>query len=570
MGLLALAGVVSGMGDGLGKAAATAGTFLSASALQEQREKMELRRMELMEGNAAAREQRGYAHSEKLATDAQANARAMQRETIAHADRSQDKTLAHADTTLDRTQGFTREENDKTRGEHKADRSQAMEIANLTLAQGDERLKADKEHHAATIKIAQAQIDAAKEKSTLMPMSDGTIYRVNAQGEVVGKALDPDTGKPLAGTKDLPATTKLLVEVNKVMIQQKGEQLKNTSLLPEERSVINAEMTRLKGDIETLLGRAPVKSGATQIIDPAATITAPDTLTAKGGPAKPAPGADEYLAQKRQEADQRTAALKGATQQAGQAAMDAENPGAVASTAPMPEQAPPSTPAAPPQVAKMERQRPTMQQPGEPSPPSGLMAAAARPPQPPPPAPPQTAALPRELPRAAAPPPAVAGKPPMAEPDIIDPNGPPDPLATDKPATLPRELERAAPPSGLLAASKKPIAEPPMTDPDGPPVDRPAGLKPAANPTGKQLTQSDLIKLLTIEQKEKIVDMQKRVRSDGVKVQPATEQRFRSLLIEIYGPILQKSGYTPAELVENIDSLMDTMLPERTKRKDRK
>lgn len=566
MGLLALAGMVSGAGDGLGKAAATAGTFLSASALQEQREKMELRRMELMEVNADAREQRGYAHSEKLAADAQANARTMQQETIAHAERAQDKTLAHADTTLDRTQGFTREENEKTRDEHKADRSQALEIANMTLAQGDERLKADKEHHAATIKIAQAQIDAGKEKATLMPMSDGTIYRVNAQGEVIGKALDPDTGKPLAGTKDLPATTKLLVEVNKVMIQQKGEQLKNTSLLPEERSAINAEMTRLKGDIETLLGRAPVKSGPTQIVDPAATIKAPDTLTAKGGPPKPAPGADEYLAQKRQESEQRAATLKGSTQQAGQAAMDAEKPGAVAATAPMTDPAQPSDPAAPPQVAKMERQVPRMQQPGEPSPPSGLMAAAARPPQPPPPAPPQTAALPRELPRAAAPPPAVASKPPMAEPDIIDPNGPPDPLAYDKPANLPRELERAAPPSGLMAAAQKPTAEPPA--PKNEP--KPAGLQPAANPVGKPLTQSDLMKLITPEQKAAIVDMQKRVRSDGTKTKPATEQALQGLLVKIYGPILKESGYTPAELVENIDSLMDTLLPERTKRKDRK
>lgn len=555
--------MLSGLGQGLGEAAKTGMNVVGASMLQRERNEMEMRKAALLETSANAREQRGYAHSEKLAQDAQANARTMQKETIAHADRAQDKTLAHDDDKLGRTQDFTREENDKTREQHRADQLQAKDIAEKTLAQGDERLKNDKEYHSASIRIAQGQLDAAKDKATLMPMSDGSIYRVDAQGKVLGKALDPETGKPLQGTKDLPATTKLLVEVNKTMIQQLGEQLKNQSLLPEERSTISAQMTRLKGDIESLLGRAPVKSGAAQIIDPAATTPAPDTLTAKGGPAKPAPGAEDYLAQKRQEAAQRAAAIKGETQKAGQAAMDAESPGAVASQAPAPE-SPTPTPAAPAKVAKMERQIPKMQQPGEPGEPSGLLAAA-RTPQPPPPAPPQTSAVPRELPRAAAPT-AVASKPPMAEPDIIDPNGPPDPLASDKPASLPRELERAAPPTGLMAAAQKPTAEPPA--PKSEP--KPAGLQPAANPVRKALTQSDLQKLLTVEQKEAIVDMQKRVRSDGINVQPATEQKFRSLLINIYGPILQQSGYTPAELVENIDSLMDTLLPERTKRKDRK
>lgn len=567
MGILALAGVMSGAGEGLGKAASTAGTFLSASALQEQREKMELRRMELMEGNAVAREQRGYAHSEQLAKDAQANARGMHQETIAHAERSQDKTLTHADKTLEATQSFTKGENDKTREQHREDQTQARLIAERTLANAEAGTENTREHQEATERIARAQLAATRERATLMPMSDGTIYRVDAQGKVVGKALDPDTGKPLQGTKDLPATTKLLVEVNKVMIQQKGEQLKNTSLLPEERTAINSEMNRLKGDIETLLGRAPVKSGSTQIVDPAATIQAPDTITAKGGPAKPAPGAEDYLAQKRQEAEQRAAALKGTTQQEGQAAMDAERPGAIASTAPAPNETQPAAPPTSSQVAKMERQAPRrMQQPGEASEPSGVITAV----KPPPPSAPRTAAIPRELPRASAPT-AIASKPPMPEPDILDPNGPADPFASNQAPNLPRELPRATPPSGVLAATK-PVTEPEMTDPNGPSVEPPArtGLQPASNPIRKPLTQSDLMKLITPEQKEAIVDMQKRVRSDGVKVKPATEQALQGLLVKIYGPILQQSGYTPAELVENIDSLMDTLLPERTKRKDRK
>lgn len=543
--------MLSGLGQGLGEAAKTGMNVVGASMLQRERNEMEMRKAALLETSANAREQRGYAHSEKLAQDAQANARTMQKETIAHADRAQDKTLAHDDDKLGRTQDFTREENDKTREQHRADQLQAKDIAEKTLAQGDERLKNDKEYHSASIRIAQGQLDAAKDKATLMPMSDGSIYRVDAQGKVLGKALDPETGKPLQGTKDLPATTKLLVEVNKTMIQQLGEQLKNQSLLPDERSTISAQMTRLKGDIESLLGRAPVKSGATQIIDPAATVQAPDATTAKGDKPAPAPkekiGLAGYLEENRDKLDSYLASLpKGPGDDVAGGYVDEKRAELQARADAIRKQGG-TAPTPPTQTASLTDPA---------SPPSGLLAAAASP---------QPAATPRELPRAAAPP-AAASRPPMAEPDIIDPNGPPDPLASDKPANLPRELERAAPPTGLMAAAQKPTAEPPA--PKSEP--KPAGLQPAANPVRKALTQSDLQKLLTVEQKEAIVDMQKRVRSDGINVQPATEQKFRSLLINIYGPILQQSGYTPAELVENIDSLMDTLLPERTKRKDRK
>lgn len=540
MGMLAVAGMLSGMGEAAGRAAHQYANVVGASQLQKERNDLEMQRQALMEERADAREARSQAFQ-----------RGLQQERLGADMLNRTLEREHADRTLDKTQGFTAGENEKTRGQHREDQAQALSIAKATLAQGDARLANDKEHQAATVKLAQAQLDAAKDKATLQPLADGTFMRVNAQGDVLGRAMDPDTHKPLQGTKDLPATTKLLVDINKTMIQFKGEQLKNPSLLPDERSVINADIDHLKQNVEHLLGFAPEKKGPVEIIDPAAKKPDATETTIAKPPPTPAPGAEEYLAQLRQQADQRAAALKSNTQQQGQAAMEAGSPPA-----------------------------------------SGT----------------QTAAMPRELPRAAAPSGMLAKVDPMQQ------------FASDQPANVPRELDRATPqpaapiakepeivdpkqaelqarttpgqpgatfpltgqePKGMLAR----VQEPPITDPNGPTVEpdpldldgkqasaeaSPPGLRPAANPVRKPLSESDLKKLLTPEQKEAIVNMQRRVRSDGTKIKPATEQALQGLLVKIYGPILQQSGYTPAELVENIDSLMDTLLPERKNRKDRK
>lgn len=551
MGLLALAGMVSGAGEGLRKAAESGMQFIGTSALQEQREKMELRRIQLMEDNAAAREQRGYAHSERLASDAQANARSMQQQGFAQSDK-----------TLDKTQDFTSKENQLSREEHRADQAQARLIAERTLANAEAGTEYTREHQEATERIARAQLAAAKAEATLMPLADGSLMRVNAQGEILGKAMDPETGKPLQGTRDLPATTKLLVEVNKTMIQQKGEQLRNPSLLPEERNAINVEMTRLKGDIETLLGRVPDKPGATHIVDPAATIKAPETLAAKAGTTTPAPDADEYLLQMRQQTEQRAGKMKAATQRAGQAAMDAENLGAVAATSPILESEPPSTPPAPPRVAKMERQILRMQEPGEPSKPSSLLAAAQNPQSSTSADTSQAAALPPEMPRAATPT-NMASMLPMEEPDIIDPSGPADPFVSNQAADVPRELQRAVPRTGLIARSKPQMPEPSVTDLDGPPVEPEATTGRASQQKRRALMPNDLQSLLTTAQKEAIVNMQRRVRSRGIEEKPATSGQLQDLLIKVLGPIYRSNGEGPGELAEGVNQMMKALLPEK-------
>ncbi len=538
MGLLALAGMVSGAGKALSKAASQATDIYGSSMLHKERDKMEMRRLQLMEDNQNTREQRGYAHTEAM----QAGQQVFLRD-------QQNAEFAHASSALDKTQGFTRDENDKTRQQHREDQLQAKAIADATLAQGDARLANDKEHQAATSRLAEAKLAAEANKEDLKPLGDGTFMRLNANGRPIGIAMDPNTGKPLQGPKDLPAMTKLMVDINKTMIQFKGEQLKNPSLLPDERNAINADIDRLKQNTERLLGMAPEKKGPVEIIDPSTKTTR----------RTPATGAEEYLAQMRQQADQRAAAMKSRTQQQAQAAMDADKPGMAAATTPLPE--PPTQ--MPGAITAMERQIPrAMQAPGDVSVPTGMVAKlnplkqfeTDRP-----------AKVPRELDRAT-PQPAT----PVAQsPEFVDPK-----QAELQARTTPGQPGATFPltgqePKGMLAR----VQEPPITDPNGPPVEpdpldadgkqASADGTPASRPTGRALTPKQLTNLLTTEQKTAIADMRERVLKPGISERPATPGQLQDLVIKTYGPIFRENGQSPAELADFVEEMMKTLLPGR-------
>ena len=105
-----MTGVLSGFGKGAQKGLETFQSYVNTSALQEERNKLELERLRLTEGYAAAREQRGYAHAEQLQkqgfehaeqleTGRRGHAEAMtgmeitSREAIAEQDRAQRKAL---------------------------------------------------------------------------------------------------------------------------------------------------------------------------------------------------------------------------------------------------------------------------------------------------------------------------------------------------------------------------------------------------------------------------------------------------------------------------------------------
>ena len=159
----------------------------------------------------------------------------------------------------------------------------------------------------------------------------------------------------------------------------------------------------------------------------------------------------------------------------------------------------------------------------------------------------------------------MASKPPMAEPDIIDPNGPPDPLVSNQAQNVPRAMARSTSPStGVLAAAKRPaMAEPPMTDPNGPPVepDQAPAATPASQSTGRVLTPKQLTNLLTTDQKIAIAVMRERVLKPGTTDKPATPGQLQNLLIKTYGPIFRENGQSPAELADFIEQMMGVLIP---------
>lgn len=81
VGLL-LAGAVSGAGRGVQKGLETFQANVGMSALQQERHELELERLRLTEGYAAAREQRGYEHAENLAQQQIEAQKAMHQESL--------------------------------------------------------------------------------------------------------------------------------------------------------------------------------------------------------------------------------------------------------------------------------------------------------------------------------------------------------------------------------------------------------------------------------------------------------------------------------------------------------
>ena len=82
VGLL-MSGMASGLGKGVQKGLENYQSYLGASQLAEERNKMEMERLRLTEGFAADREQRGYVHAEK-----------QQKQGFEHAEAQTDKTMA--------------------------------------------------------------------------------------------------------------------------------------------------------------------------------------------------------------------------------------------------------------------------------------------------------------------------------------------------------------------------------------------------------------------------------------------------------------------------------------------
>lgn len=589
MGLLTLAGMVSGAGEGLSKAASQTMAVYSEFALREERDKMEMRRQQLLESHALAREQRGYEHAEKMQAGQQAFARGQQQEQFGQ--RQVEATLSRQQQEDQAKRERERQRNpDEIAADAAADKAKFEAGANTRTAKRTEEAQSEIDHtdllvNSPTYLQSQQALAAAKESPSQKIEAaiktfqlEGSREEKRFQEDYVKAVQSGDKKKIDSAKRAYEAFAQKPWEADKVDAANVTAGLKEASIevtrlqsmmkdappgSPEaqvlQRRLSNAEAAHDAYDVRLrqLTGTKPkTDKGALQIVDPAAK----STLTQE-------PGVEEYLAQMRQQTAQRAAALKSATQQAGQAAMEAERPGMAAATVP------PIQPASPPiePRARMERQvPPRMQQPGEASDPTGIIAfvrpkrsVKSHPPTP----------LPRELPR--------------VETQGSAPVDPMTAFATTQPANVPRELPQATSPKGIIAA----VREPGIIDPDGTQAAN-DGTEPA--PTdfdGQQATQDAIVtnagtqsqsagrritrpispdnlrSLLTTDQKLAIARMQERVLKPGKTEKPATPGQLQDLLIKVLGPIYRDNGQGPGDLAEGVNQMMKTLLPERTTRR---
>jgi len=110
-------------------------------------------------------------------------------------------------------------------------------------------------HNKASEVIQRAQAGEWRQHVTLLPQADGTFARVKADGTILGQAIDPTTNKPLQGTKDVAASTKILMEGN---TKRMGylENDYHTEINPVVKQAIRTQIDALQNYNEVLAGKA--------------------------------------------------------------------------------------------------------------------------------------------------------------------------------------------------------------------------------------------------------------------------------------------------------------------------
>jgi hypothetical protein len=124
----------------------------------------------------------------------------------------------------------------------------------LDRAQDNARADRAEDRQGQILALQKEQFSLLKSGAKLQPLADGRFARIDASGKVLGYAKDPATGQDLMGPKDLSAATKLLVEVNKGMIEANNKRLKD-SYDPAEQQRIAEENKLLKAEIDSLIGK---------------------------------------------------------------------------------------------------------------------------------------------------------------------------------------------------------------------------------------------------------------------------------------------------------------------------
>lgn len=252
MGKLATAGMISGLGQGLEKGLNTMQGLMGQSMLQEERNKMELQRLQLTEQYASEREARGYAHSEALAKGQQAHAERLQDRGFTHAEAMTGQQISSAESIA----AGNRESSERIHKDEGESRERTEQMKDKT----EQRKVAATEQHYKDWKEVYSKI--ASGKGTAHDFKQAEIYE------------------------------RFLTEQSKAI----RDQLKDPLADPKEKERLQAQLEGLDVDLREVLGmKQRAKQPSTEIVDPFKQKQAPGEAAAMpppGGmiqtPAKPA------------------------------------------------------------------------------------------------------------------------------------------------------------------------------------------------------------------------------------------------------------------------------------------
>lgn len=386
------AAMASGLGKGLGDAAQNGMQLVGYSLLQRERQAMEERRQMLMEQAAAAREQRGYAHAEKMQASNQDFQRGLIQEQRGSDILKTDLEHRYQSGEKAAERDFTSTENARNRESNAQIHDQANETTqrgqDITAEHGKATIETTKrgqdltaEHGKESLEVQRRGQNITEQHGKDVVASQNKYYEaLIAHHRAIEANATAQTDIQRAKAKnDLSETARELALLEKAQGQEYLKMANDPTLDDKNRSSL-LKLAQLHFDRAAMhLGYTARDAGSgVQIKDPFEEFLPKSWRT----PQPPPPAinrGEETLSRAKSEAEQRREATR-------RDAMEAMREHPDPATPP-----PPMTPPSP-IMAPMERQRPTgMQQPGE---------SVPTPPKPAPAPAPVIANVPRELPRA--------------------------------------------------------------------------------------------------------------------------------------------------------------------------
>lgn len=269
------AATLSGVGQGLtnvSNALGQAAQFYGASMLQRDRQEFETNRMKILEEYAAAREGRQMGHAERLQAQNQDFQRGLAQENRG-ADivlRGQEREAARQEKAADRE--FTSTENARNRESTAELHDQSNETTrrgqDITKEHGDKQLDMQGKHYAA-IEAHQKALEGlyrahyANDRDKVKQFitdEKGGFFAITESG-ATKPVLNPLTGEPIVGTKQLTDSAKELAKLH----TSRGEtylKLANDALAsPEEKSKNQQLASEAFAQAATYLSEKPKPAG---------------------------------------------------------------------------------------------------------------------------------------------------------------------------------------------------------------------------------------------------------------------------------------------------------------------